>query len=309
MLSELRVAILQFCPKLGQVQANIARARELCSKLQPRSVDLVCFPEMAFTGYVFESSAAIRPHLEKPRTGPTSLFCSELAKRVQCYVVAGYPEALSQNELCSRTNDAGDVWQLEGANSAVVYSPAGEWVGGYRKTNLFKSDLPWAKAGTGFVTLQLPEPIGRLTLGICMDLNPHTGDWTRVDGLYELADYCLSQNTDTLLLCNAWLDSMVNDEDDTDMQTVRYWAGRLRPLWDHGDDYNGNNADTKRDITVIICNRNGTEKDTTFAGSSTLFRLTPGLGRPVALDMLTREEELLQVWNIALKNTSTAMLS
>jgi len=53
---------------------------------------------------------------------------------------------------------------------------------------------------------------------------------------------------------------MANDEDDTDMQTVRYWAGRLKPLWDHGDDHNVHNADTKRDITVIICNRNGTEK-------------------------------------------------
>lgn len=98
-------------------------------------------------GYIFQSSAAIRPHLEKPRTGPTSLFCSELAKHLQCYVVAGYPEALSQDELCKRMNYVGDVWQLEGANSAIVYGPAGEWVGGYRKTNLFKSDLPWAKAG------------------------------------------------------------------------------------------------------------------------------------------------------------------
>jgi protein N-terminal amidase len=94
-------------------------------------------------------------------------------------------------------------------------------------------------------------------LGICMDLNPRADDWTQVGSSYELADYCLSQNTDTLLLCNAWLDSMVDDEDDTDMQTVRYWAERLRPLWDYGNDHN---ADTKRDIAVIICNRNGTEK-------------------------------------------------
>ncbi|KAF8722702.1 hypothetical protein AX14_009660 [Amanita brunnescens Koide BX004] len=241
---------------------------------------------MAFTGYVFESSAAIKPHLEAPRTGPTSLFCSELAKRLQCYVVAGYPEALSQDELCNRTNDAGDVWELVGANSAIVYDPAGEWVGGYRKTNLFRADLPWAKAGTGFVTFQLPKPIGRLTLGICMDLNPHAGDWT-----YELADYCLSQNTDTLLLCNAWLDSGENDEEDTDLYTVKYWAARLRPLWDYNDS-------TNRDITVILCNRTGTEKDSTFAGSSTLFKMTSGLGQPVVLDALTKEEELLEVWNI-----------
>ena len=34
-----------------------------------------------------------------------------------------------------------------GANSAVLYGPDGQWVGGYRKTNLFKTDLTWAKAG------------------------------------------------------------------------------------------------------------------------------------------------------------------
>ena len=138
-----------------------------------------------------------------------------------------------------------------------------------------------------------------------MDLNPHAGDWT-----YELADYCLSQNTDTLLLCNAWLDSGENDEEDTDLYTVKYWAARLRPLWDYNDS-------TNRDITVILCNRTGTEKgkwtqrrellllsttlrvtDSTFAGSSTLFKMTSGLGQPVVLDALTKEEELLEVWNI-----------
>ena len=108
--------------------------------------------------------------------------------------------------------------------------------------------------GTGFVTFQLPRPIGRLTLGICMDLNP-AGDWSQ----YELANYCLSQNTDTLLLCNAWLDSEENGEDDTDLHTVKYWTARLRPLWDY-DNGHAHNADTNRDITVILCNRTGTEE-------------------------------------------------
>ncbi|KAK2465389.1 hypothetical protein APHAL10511_002743 [Amanita phalloides] len=299
MANPLRVAILQFCPKLGQVQANIAKARELCYKLQPRSVDLVCFPEMAFTGYVFESSAAIRPHLEKPRTGPTSLFCAELAKHLQCYVVAGYPESLPQGELCTRTGDNGDAWQLVGANSAIIFGPAGEWMGNYRKTNIFRADLPWAKAGTGFVTFQLPEPIGRLTLGICMDLNPQRDNWTSEDGPYELADYCLSQNTNTLLLCNAWLDSQANEEDVSDLQTVRYWVARLRPLWDYSHDSDSlPNKIADRDVAVVICNRTGTEKDSTFAGTSTLLKLRPGSGWPVILDMLTRTEESLRVWSI-----------
>lgn len=87
-----------------------------------------------------------------------------------------------------------------------------------------------------------------------MDLNPQSDH-----SQYELADYCLSQNTDTLLLCNAWLDSGENGEDDTDLCTVKYWTARLSPLWEY-DDGHGHNADTNRDIIVIICNRTGTEE-------------------------------------------------
>lgn len=307
MTSSLRVAVLQFGPKIGQVQANISRARELCSKLQPRSIDLLCFPEMAFTGYVFESSAAIMPYLEQPRTGPTSLFCLELAKRLHCYVVAGYPEDLPPNERCTRVNNSTgtpDTWNLVGANSTVLYGPGGEWIGGYRKTNLFRTDFPWAKAGSGFTTFHLPAPLGKLTIGICMDLNSQTGEWSLKDGPFELADYCLSEKTDTLLLCNAWLDldqdEDEDDLDDTDRETVGHWTARLRPLW--ADDYRKSNKTPNQgslhDIVVISCNRTGTEKDVKFAGSSTIFKLRQGSGRPVVLDMLTKNEELLQICDI-----------
>lgn len=96
---------------------------------------------MAFSGYVFENASAISPYLEHPRTGTTSQFCSDLARKLQCYVVAGYPEKLSLTE-------DRDVDQV-GANSATFYGPDGEWVGGYRKTNLYETDLTWAKPGVG----------------------------------------------------------------------------------------------------------------------------------------------------------------
>ena len=91
-----------------------------------------------FLGYVFENAIAITPHLEHPRTGATSQFCSELAKKLQCYVVAGFPEKLSPEEKTDRQ---------VGANSSVLYGPDGEWVGGYRKTHLYETDLTWAKPG------------------------------------------------------------------------------------------------------------------------------------------------------------------
>lgn len=91
------------------------------------------------TGYMFPDSQSISRYLEEPKAGPTSRLCSELASRLQCYVTAGYPERLSTEEA-----EGSKI----GANSAILYGPKGEWIGGFRKTNLFRTDLTWAKAGT-----------------------------------------------------------------------------------------------------------------------------------------------------------------
>ncbi len=34
-----------------------------------------------------------------------------------------------------------------GANAAALYGPDGEFVGSYRKTNLYTTDMTWARAG------------------------------------------------------------------------------------------------------------------------------------------------------------------
>lgn len=322
----LRIAVVQLNPKLGQVPANIQRARELCSKLQPKTLDLVCFPEMAFTGYVFDDAPSIAPHLEQPRTGPTSQFCAELAKKLGCYVVAGYPEQLPAESDSERTisplgrgvtaneSESRGPWssiELEGlkecpspvgANSAIMYDRDGELVGGYRKTNLYDTDMTWAKAGSGFGHFSLPSPLGSLSLGICMDLNPDrlATAWSLEDGPYEVADHCVRTKTNVLLLLNSWLlspqASTPVEDDDNDWDTLEYWAARLRPLWveDPGRDL----SLEPRETVVVVCNRSGEENGKSFAGTSALFRLTKGSGRPVLLDMMTKGEEAVKVWNV-----------
>jgi len=106
-------------------------------------------------GYVFKNAASIRPYLEQPRTGVTSRFCAEIAKKLKCYVFAGYPEALSSDELDTTTYErkrrstAGSAEKV-GANSAVLYGLDGEFIGNYRKTHLFETDKTWAKPGKRF---------------------------------------------------------------------------------------------------------------------------------------------------------------
>jgi protein N-terminal amidase len=81
------------------------------------------------SGYVFRSAPAILPFLEHPKTGSTSRFCAELARRLECYVVAGFPERLEAGNEPGVGSSAGtaDVADV-GANSAAVYGPDGECV-------------------------------------------------------------------------------------------------------------------------------------------------------------------------------------
>lgn len=98
-------------------------------------------------GYVFPDAAAITPYLEDPETGPTSLFCSTLAARLHCYVIAGYPERLRSDVFESQSSGEDLDIRKVGYNSAIMYGPGGQYVGGYRKTNLFTTDRPWALPG------------------------------------------------------------------------------------------------------------------------------------------------------------------
>ncbi|KAF9525494.1 hydrolase [Crepidotus variabilis] len=333
----LKIGVVQFAPKIGQVQVNIAKGREICRKIEPKSLDLLCFPEMIFSGYVFDNAAAISPYLEHPKTGPTSLFCSKLAKELQCHVIAGYPEILSDDEhgpgLSTSSSALSTENQTEvskdeetiqpapvGANSAILYGPSGEWIGGYRKSHLFVTDKTWCKVGSGFKSFPLPPPLNiTMSLGICMDLNPRIPEWTLSTGPYEMADYCLEQKANLLVLLNAWLDTGTELDENCDWGTLNYWAARLRPLWakegDIGLDSSDEDDDLEqsrekndsppcvksgraRETIVVICNRSGEENGKTFAGSSSIFSMCSGSGRPKLLDTMGRKEEGVRIWNI-----------
>lgn len=129
-----------------------------------------------------------------------------------------------------------------------------------------------------------------------MDLNPQPpADWTSAEGPYELAEHCVKNNTDILILLNSWLDSGIPDDGDriaeedgeevgereettgSDWHTLNYWAARLWPLWrkdaqrrvgvasagvDGGGDVDGNEQGEEKsahETIVVACNRTGEE--------------------------------------------------
>ncbi|KAK0463479.1 carbon-nitrogen hydrolase [Desarmillaria tabescens] len=293
LMPRLHIAVIQFAPKIGQVAANIATVNKLCRDIKPFSIDLLCLPEMSFTGYVFPSALAISPFLEHPMTGPTSMWLG-------CYVVTGYPELLAEDESRPLVDDEGT--ESVGANSATVYGPNGVHVVGYRKTNLFTTDQTWAKPGTGFTTFPLtfpytppvsktpPVPSTTLTvsLGICMDLNPHPPNlWDE----YEIASHCQSTQSNVLILLNAWLDTTMDIEVDEEEE-----RDAMEPDW-------------QTTTCVVVCNRTWVRKwyshplisrpSQLFAGSSAIFRMKPSHpAKPHLLDIMGCREEGVRFWDI-----------
>ena len=165
----MRVAAVQFKPPKGEA-AEARRRLQVLARRAAQGADLVVLPEMAATGYVFDSRDAIRPVAEDPE-GPTFQMLAPIAREAGVWIVGGFPERAGA--------------QLY--NSAWIIDPAGALVAVYRKTLLFEADVPWATPGdSGYMRIETPR--GAFGVGICMDLNDDAFvDWVVGSDLTALA--------------------------------------------------------------------------------------------------------------------------
>jgi predicted amidohydrolase len=67
-VKRIRIALAQIAPRLGQLEANLARHHELLAAARGGGADLVVFPELGLTGYLLQDLAAeIALQLDDPR--------------------------------------------------------------------------------------------------------------------------------------------------------------------------------------------------------------------------------------------------
>jgi predicted amidohydrolase len=67
-MDQLRIALAQIAPRLGQLEENLARHRELLRDARAAGADLVIFPELGLTGYQLQDLAAeVALRLDDPR--------------------------------------------------------------------------------------------------------------------------------------------------------------------------------------------------------------------------------------------------
>ncbi|KAI9658159.1 MAG: Carbon-nitrogen hydrolase [Alyxoria varia] len=127
----MKIGILQFAPRCGDVEGNMRRAERVLKRdllgvggrvdgdgggggggggdagtgaggndCESRGIerrwggelDVLVLPEMAFSGYNFPNLESIIPYLEPTAAGPSTLWARRTAARLGCNVVVGYPE-------------------------------------------------------------------------------------------------------------------------------------------------------------------------------------------------------------------------
>lgn len=144
-----KAGFLQFEPILGESEKNIARIKSLLKRAE--SADLVVIPELANSGYNFESKKQAISLAESIDNSHYINFLTEQAKALNLHIVSGFHEI-----------EKGMLY-----NTSVLIGPNG-LIGKYRKIHLFMNEFDFFEKGN----LGLPVfDIGICNIGmlICFD--------------------------------------------------------------------------------------------------------------------------------------------
>jgi predicted amidohydrolase len=149
---EVRVALAQVAPHLGEVAANLEMVAERVRAAAAEGADLVVFPELALTGYLLSD---LVPEVAMPATDPRLAALSREAPGA--LVAIGFVEETAEHRY---------------ANSAALVRD-GELVGLHRKVYLptygMFDEGRFTRPGDRIRTTEVGEPLGRVGLSICED--------------------------------------------------------------------------------------------------------------------------------------------
>lgn len=149
--SELRIACIQMEPVVGEKDRNVSRSLEFITAAADQGARLIVLPELANSGYVFETREEAFELAEEIPDGPTCAAWAKIAAERDIYLVAGISERYGQVLY----------------NSAVIIGPHG-YIGTFRKVHLWNEENLFFEPGNlGFPVFQ--TPIGRIGTFICYD--------------------------------------------------------------------------------------------------------------------------------------------
>lgn len=153
-VSPVRVAVVQFEPHVGveNLKANATAVEERLTAAADHGAGLVVLPELATTGYVFETREEAYAHSEPVPGGRSVDMFTRIATERDLYIVGNVVEQAN-----------GKLY-----DTAVLVGPDG-YIGRYRKTHLWNTEKLWFTPGDeGFSVFD--TRIGRIGLLVCWDI-------------------------------------------------------------------------------------------------------------------------------------------
>ena len=98
-MNDVKVICVQYEPKFKDVKYNIKKLEKMFEKYSEKDeIDIIVFPEMILSGYVFDNLEDIKPYTSYYDKGQQFDFISNLAKKLKCYCFMGYPEKTYDNK-------------------------------------------------------------------------------------------------------------------------------------------------------------------------------------------------------------------
>ena len=253
-MNTVKVLCVQFEPKYKDIKYNITHLEQMLSKYSEQDgIDIIVFPEMSLSGYIFDNLQDIKPYTSLYNQGEQFEFISKISKRLKCYSFLGYAE---------ETHD-GKYY-----NSCFIITPEGESLPSYRKHFLYEDDERWSLEGNEFGYMEITTKKGlklKLGIGICMDINPYK--FKSPFNKMEFANHCLSKNVDLIVFPTNWIDNEPNNiSTKHKFELWNYWGERMSPY---------DKSKNKKNVYMLFANRIGKEKTTTFHGCSCVMRISP----------------------------------
>jgi len=182
--SPVKIGCCQIEPQVGHKAENVEKTLRFAGEAAGQGADLIVLPELANTGYVFNTRAEAYRLSEEVPGGETTQLWEEFAKEHRVYLAAGIAEREGSRLY----------------NSSVLIGPKG-YIGKYRKLHLWNREKLFFEPGD----LGLPvfhTPVGRLAMYVCYDM------WfPEVTRIYAL------QGVDVILNITNWVSSERKAED------------------------------------------------------------------------------------------------
>lgn len=277
--NQVNVLLVQYNPQFKKISQNIEYLTKLLSKYSKEDkIDIIVFPEMTLSGYIFDSAEDILPYTSYNDSGETYDFCTSLAKRLESYIFLGYPEKTKDGKLY---------------NSCMIVNKKGEVLPSYHKHFLYEDDKRWCLEGDEFGYLEITTHNGKnikLGIGICMDINPYDfkAPWDKM----EFANHCLDKDVDLIVFLTNWTDFEPNDNSMKAInKSISYWCERLSPF------LSKKNKLKDKNVYFLAADRIGKEKTTSFLGCSCILQLTPELQLLKYLDK-TQQDTIFASLNV-----------